>query len=85
MNKTKRLLFVFIAFIIFACLCTISNANSIESINIDIEIDDEGSAHVIENWKCVTIEGEGTEVYHPYYNLGNSTITDLYVYDETGT
>ena len=85
MNKTKRLLFVFIAFIIFACLCTISNANSIQSINIDIEIDDEGSAHVIENWECITEEGEGTEVYHPYYNLGNSTITDLYVYDETGS
>ena len=85
MNKTKRLLFVSIAFIIFACLCTISNANSIQSINIDIEIDDEGSAHVIENWECITEEGEGTEVYHPYYNLGNSTITDLYVYDETGS
>ena len=52
-------------------------ANSIKSIDIDIYVDEEGNADVTEVWNCST--SKGTEVYHPYYNLGKSQITDLTV------
>lgn len=57
-------------------------ANSINSISMDIAIDDNGNASVTEIWKCKT--SQGTEVYHPYYNLGNSEISNLTV-SENGT
>ena len=82
-NKNKYIIAALI-FTIFICISIISNANTIEAINMDISIDDYGNANIIEEWKCRTVEDEGTEAYHPYYNLGNSSITDLNVYDETG-
>ena len=59
------------------------NANSISSINMDIFVDNNGNAEVTEVWTCST--NQGTECYHPYYNLGNSKITNLRVYDKTKT
>ena len=44
---------------------------------MDIYVDNQGDAYVTETWKCNVIQG--TEVYHPYYNLGNSEIKDLTV------
>ena len=80
----KKVSLIIASFVILICIATISNANSIRSIDLEININDAGSALVTEKWNCYTEEDEGTEVYHPYYNLGNSTITDLYVTDETG-
>lgn len=60
----------------------IVNANSINSITMDIYIDGSGDAQVTEVWKCTT--SQGTESYHPYYNLGESEITNLQVKDEDG-
>ena len=50
---------------------------------MDIYVDNNGNAKVTEVWTCST--NQGTEVYHPYYNLGNSQITNLRVYDKTKT
>lgn len=72
----KTSLFALFLFIIF----TLSNkveANSISKISMDIYIDNEGTATITEVWNCNT--SEGTEVYHPYYNLGNSKINNLTV------
>jgi hypothetical protein len=44
---------------------------------MDIYVDANGDAYVTETWNCIV--SEGTEVYHPYYNLGNSKIKDLTV------
>lgn len=52
-------------------------ANSINSISMDIYIDKNGDANITETWKCYS--DSGTEVYHPYYNLGNSQIINLSV------
>ena len=57
-----------------------ARANSISNINMSIYIDSNGNAHVTEKWSAYL--NEGTEGYHPYYNLGNSTITDFKVADE---
>ena len=37
---------------------------------MDIYIDPSGNASITEVWKCSV--DQGTEVYHPYYNLGKS-------------
>ena len=58
------------------------NANSINSITMDIYIDSNGDADITEVWNCTT--NQGTESYHPYYNLGESEITNLRVKDEDG-
>ena len=74
--------------LLFSMLCIIIigfnntvKANSISSIDMDIYVDNNGNAEVTEIWNCST--NQGTECYHPYYNLGNSKITNLRVYDKT--
>ncbi len=61
---------------------SVVNANSINSITMDIYIDSNGDADITEVWDCTT--NQGTESYHPYYNLGDSEITNLQVKDEDG-
>ena len=79
MKKTIKIMFVFLfAFTLFS-LTNKVEANSIQSISMDIFVDDNGDAYVTETWKCNVTQG--TEVYHPYYNLGNSEIKDLTVID----
>ena len=77
----KILLFVFI-FLFFVLIGNV-NANSISSINMDIFVDINGNANVTEVWNCDV--DDGTEGYHPYYNLGNSKITNLTVSENSRT
>ena len=81
MKKTFKIFLISIFALVLLSLCNISEANSIESISMNILIDAFGNAHVAEKWKCTA--HSGTEIYHPYYNLGNSKITNLSVTDET--
>lgn len=77
MKKTLKILFIFLfAFIVFSIGNGVE-ANSIQSISMDIFIDNNGDAQITETWKCNVTQG--TEVYHPYYNLGESVIKDLTV------
>lgn len=79
MNKKLKLFFISLfAFILFS-LGNRVQANSIKNISMDILVDDSGNAHITEIWNCNA--NKGTEVYHPYYNLGNSQIENLLVYD----
>lgn len=70
-----------IKYLIFIIICIFSNsfvfANSINKITMDIYIDSFGNAKVIETWD--TNVTSGTEVYKPYYSLGNSKIEDFEV------
>ena len=61
---------------------SVVNANSINSIIMDVYIDANGDAEVTEVWDCTT--NQSTESYHPYYNFGKSEITNLQVKDEDG-
>lgn len=72
----KMFLFTLSLFILFTISSKV-NANSINKISMDIYIDDTGNANITEVWNCTT--NQGTEVYHPYYNLGNSEIKNLTV------
>mgnify|MGYP003290429338 CR=1 FL=1 len=79
----KIYLFVSILLVTFFSFTLDVKANSIYSIDMDIYIDDDGNAHVTETWD--TYLNEGTEGYKPYYNLGQSTITDFTVTEGSNT
>lgn len=80
MKKTLKILLILLFALVLFSIGNKVEANSIQSIAMDIFVDDYGDAHVTETWKCDVTQG--TEVYHPYYNLGNSVIKDLMVTDE---
>lgn len=80
MKKTLKILLILLFALVLFSIGNKVEANSIQSIAMDIFVDDYGDAHVTEIWKCDVTQG--TEVYHPYYNLGNSVIKDLMVTDE---
>lgn len=77
MNKKVNIFLLAIFAFIFLTFFNSVEANSIDSISMDIYIDDSGNASVTETWECDV--STGTEVYHPYYNLGNSVISNLSV------
>lgn len=81
----KKFLKIFLFFLISVAIIGVTKgvkANSINKISMDIYINDNGDATITETWNCNI--NEGTEVYHPYYNLGNSEIKNLTV-SEKGT
>ncbi len=71
----KTLLFAFM----FSFFILIGNveANSFNSINMDIYIDKNGDAHITEIWDYTA--NSGTENYHSYKNIGNSEFTNFTV------
>ena len=79
MKKTIKIIFIFLFALALFSIGSKVEANSIQSISMDIFVDDNGDANVTETWKCNVTKG--TEVYHPYYNLGNSVIKNLSVMD----
>ena len=78
-SKFFKFLIAFFSFFIIFLIANKVNANSIDSINMNIYISPTGTAHVTETWDCNVTQG--TEVYHPYYNLGSSIISNLSVTD----
>ena len=79
MKKFLRITLIFLFVLIVYGLCKNVEANSIKSITMDIFVNNDGTANVTETWNCST--SQGTESYHPYYNLGNSKIENLTVSD----
>ena len=77
MKKHLKLIFSFLILLAVLLVSKIVDANSIDSISMYIYIDNSGNDSVTEVWSCYT--NQGTEVYHPYYNLGNSVISNLSV------
>lgn len=74
MRKIFKILFTSILIFVFPI---IAKANSIDKIDMDIYIDNNGTAHVTETWSANL--NQGTEGYKPYYNLGNAKITNFKV------
>ena len=77
MSKKFKIFFMFFIRFYFLSLYNSVKANTINKIFMDIFVDDNGNAQVTEVWNCKT--NQGTEVYHPYYNLGSSKISNLSV------
>lgn len=61
----KKVLFLIVCFFLGI---TFANASSISSIDMNIVLDEYGTATVTETWKAHV--NQGTEGWHPYYNLG---------------
>ena len=83
MKKFLKLFSVFILSIAIFGLTKSVKANSINKISMDIYVNNNGDATVLEVWNCDATQG--TEIYHPYYNLGNSTIKNLSVSENNKT
>lgn len=77
MKKIFRIFFLLLFAFIVINFGKNVEANSISKISMDIYVDNNGNAHVTEVWNCYV--NQGTEVYHPYYNLGTSEISNLNV------
>ncbi len=70
----KKILFTLLTFF---CFISVSHASSISKIDMNIYVDNDGNASVTEIWNANVTEG--TEGWHPYYNLGSAEISDLEV------
>lgn len=70
----KKIVFSLLVFALGIC---VSHANTIYNIDMDIYIDEYGTAHVTEYWDMDT--NEGTENYKAYGNLGESNISNFMV------
>ena len=72
-KQLKYLISILIAFLFPLFV----NAGSISNINMDIYIDNLGTAHVTETWTATI--NEGTELYKPFYGIDNAKITNFSV------
>ena len=77
MKKYFKLLIPILIGLFILIISNSVQANSISKISMDIFIDENGNAEVTEVWNCAVYQG--TEAYHPYYNLGTSEISNLRV------
>lgn len=69
----KKIIFTLVLFLVPSIIL----ANEISNIDMNIYVDNNGTAHVTEEW--TTKLNEGTEGYKPYYNLGTSEISNFKV------
>ncbi|MCD8027089.1 MAG: hypothetical protein LUF02_00145 [Erysipelotrichaceae bacterium] len=81
MKKIIMALSVFLC-LIFGSVQVKAQDNSLDAMNINVYIDKEGDAHIIEVWHMDVYEG--TAVYKVMENMGDSNITHLEVMDEDG-
>ena len=79
MKKIKYLVFFIFMFLINI---SITKANEIYSIDVNIKLDEEGNGIVTEIWNMKA--DKGTENYKPMGDLGNSEISNFKVTDEIG-
>ena len=68
MKYIKKIILLLLLFVPFITV----KANTISDIKMDIYVDQDGNATITETWNAYV--SQGTEGYHPYFNLGNSTI-----------
>ena len=68
----KKILFMLLCF--FTTI-TVVNASSIDTIDMDIVLDQNGTATITETWKANV--SQGTEGWHPYYNFGKTNFSVL--------
>ena len=78
----KKVCYLLLSFVFFFTANSLVNANSISKISMDINIDANGNANITEVWDAYL--NKGTEGYHPYFNLGNSSIVMNSVKDDKG-
>ncbi len=86
MKNLKKIVSIVLITVLLLCIFSVevrAETDSIESIDIEVYINEDGVASITEVWVCSIYSG--TELYKPYYDLYTSEISDLSVTDETGT
>ena len=58
--------------VMFFSTLMVVDASSISKIDMDIYVDNNGNATITETWNAYV--SEGTEGWHPYYNMGSSEL-----------
>ena len=66
---------IILSIILFFSTLMVVDASSISMIDMDIYVDKNGVATVTETWNANVTDG--TEGWHPYYNIGSSEIFDV--------
>ena len=83
-----KIIFLVLGLFILLGLSNTTKAANFENIDLSIYVDEYGTGHVREKWIVnyddVDEDYLPTELYHPYYNLGNSEIINLSVSDNNG-
>lgn len=82
MKLKKIFLVLLITIVTLMPIPVFASGNDLQSIDMDIYINQDGSALIKETWQMET--KEGTENYKEFNNLYGATISDLSVTDETG-
>ena len=83
MNKSIKKIIFSLSILIFFFLTTIKvSANSVSKIEMDVYIDSHGNAKITEVWNAYL--SQGTEGYRPYTKMGNSSISNFTVSDDSG-
>lgn len=82
MKKICAILSFAFIFLFFVFIGNV-NANTLNSVKMDIFVDNNGNANVTEIWDYTV--NSGTENYHSFKNVGNSRFRNLKVSDETTT
>ena len=80
MKRVYKTLFFTFIFLFFIFIGNV-NANTLNSVKMDIFVDNYGNANITEVWDYTV--NSGTENYHPHKDIGNSKFTDFTVRDET--
>lgn len=80
-NKMIKRIILCAFILMFYVLTNKVQANSIENIEMDIDLDENGDATVIETWQANLTQG--TEGYRPFFKLQDSKILDFSVTDES--
>lgn len=78
MNKLKKLLAAFLFFFLLA-FPSISHADQLKSIDINVDIDHSGIGHVTEVWETVDDNEDATEKYKVISDLNGIKIRDFSV------
>lgn len=71
----KRVKYLLVTLAIFFINLSLVSANSIDRIDIDVKLDENGTGHITEKWN-MTVDSK-TEVYKALSNLGNSSISNF--------
>lgn len=79
----RRLQAIFLAAILSLVAVPLCAGSDVDSLKINVELRDDGSARVTETWQ-IDVSDDITEWYLVADNMGRMTIKDLAVKDETG-
>jgi len=78
-----RRLFALIGIFFLSAAVMFAQTSEVKDLNINVSLSEDGTAHITEVWKISV--SAGTEWYLVRSNLGDISITDLSVTDESGT